>query len=76
MKPLVLHITGMSCGHCLNAVSSALGQLPGVVSRSVTDWPGGVGVRPDQVSAGDDLRRRDGGRLRASPLAAGSWHDS
>ena len=30
MKPLVLHITGMSCGHCLNAVNSALGKLPGV----------------------------------------------
>ena len=30
MKNLILHINGMSCGHCLNAVNSALGRLPGV----------------------------------------------
>lgn len=30
MKSLTLHITGMSCGHCLNAVNTALGSLPGV----------------------------------------------
>ena len=34
MQSLTLHITGMSCGHCLNAVNAALGQLDGVVRRS------------------------------------------
>ena len=34
MKPMTLHITGMSCGHCLNAVNSALGKLPGVQVKS------------------------------------------
>ena len=34
MKPLTLHISGMSCSHCLNAVSSALGKLPGVQVKS------------------------------------------
>ena len=29
MKSLVLHIEGMSCGHCLNAVNQALAKLPG-----------------------------------------------
>jgi copper chaperone len=30
MKQATLHIEGMSCGHCLNAVNHALGELPGV----------------------------------------------
>lgn len=35
MQSLTLHIEGMSCGHCLNAVSRALNQLPGVEVASV-----------------------------------------
>ena len=35
MKTLTLHITGMSCGHCLNAVSQALNSMPGVQVESV-----------------------------------------
>lgn len=35
MARIVLHIEGMSCGHCLNAVSRALGESPGVTVRSV-----------------------------------------
>lgn len=35
MKDLTLHIEGMSCGHCLNAVSHALSALPGVEIGSV-----------------------------------------
>lgn len=35
MKPLTLSITGMSCGHCLNAVNQALGKLDGVKLGSV-----------------------------------------
>lgn len=35
MQNLVLHIEGMSCGHCLNAVTRALTQLPGVELGSV-----------------------------------------
>lgn len=30
MPQLTLHITGMSCGHCLHAVNEALVALPGV----------------------------------------------
>jgi len=32
---LTLHIEGMSCGHCLNAVNRALMGLPGVEVESV-----------------------------------------
>jgi copper chaperone CopZ len=51
MKPLILHITGMSCGHCLNAVSSALSQLPGVSVRSVRIGRAEMEYDPSKVSA-------------------------
>ena len=35
MKELTLHIEGMSCGHCLNAVNKALAGLPGVETITV-----------------------------------------
>jgi copper chaperone len=35
MRNLTLHIEGMSCGHCLSAVSRALAGLPGVEVASV-----------------------------------------
>ncbi len=35
MRSLTLHIEGMSCGHCLNAVNRALTELPGVELESV-----------------------------------------
>jgi len=35
MRQITLHIDGMSCGHCLNAVTQALGRLPGVEIESV-----------------------------------------
>lgn len=30
MRQATLHIEGMSCAHCLNAVNRALGAIPGV----------------------------------------------
>ncbi len=35
MRPATLHIEGMSCGHCLNAVSRALSLLPGVQINAI-----------------------------------------
>jgi copper chaperone CopZ len=35
MRETVLHIQGMSCGHCLNAVNRALAAVPGVEIESV-----------------------------------------
>lgn len=35
MTKTTLHIEGMSCGHCLNAVNGALAKLPGVAIESV-----------------------------------------
>ncbi len=36
MPEKVLSIEGMSCGHCVKAVTTALGDLPGVQVRDVT----------------------------------------
>lgn len=35
MKDIVVAISGMSCGHCLNAVNKALAKLETVEVRSV-----------------------------------------
>ncbi|MEP6688488.1 MAG: cation transporter [Gemmatimonadales bacterium] len=35
MQDVTLHIEGMSCGHCLNAVKRALEAVPGVEIGSV-----------------------------------------
>lgn len=35
MKGVTLHIDGMSCGHCLNAVNQALAGVPGATIRTV-----------------------------------------
>jgi copper chaperone CopZ len=35
VRRLTLHIDGMSCGHCLNAVNRALASMPGVEIESV-----------------------------------------
>ena len=35
MRQLTLHITGMSCGHCLHAVNEALAAHPGVHLESL-----------------------------------------
>jgi copper chaperone CopZ len=35
MPKVTLHIEGMTCSHCLNAVSKALHAVPGAVVESV-----------------------------------------
>lgn len=35
MKDITLAISGMSCGHCLNAVNQAISKVPGVELKSV-----------------------------------------
>ncbi len=35
MQHATLHIEGMSCSHCLNAVNRALAAVPGVAVESV-----------------------------------------
>lgn len=35
MRQITLHIDGMTCGHCLNAVNQAIRSVPGVELESV-----------------------------------------
>ena len=35
MKTVILHIEGMSCGHCLNAVNQAIAKVPSARATAV-----------------------------------------
>lgn len=35
MRNITISISGMSCGHCLNAVNKALATVPGITVNSV-----------------------------------------
>ena len=50
MNKLELEIDGMSCSHCVAAVSGALGELPGVTVELVRVGAAQVSYQPDQVS--------------------------
>jgi copper ion binding protein len=50
MNKLELEIEGMSCGHCVAAVSEALGELPGVSVDQVRIGAAQVSYHPEQVS--------------------------
>jgi copper chaperone len=49
-KHLRLMIDGMTCGHCMTAVSSALTTLPSVQVQDVTIGSADVAFDPDKVS--------------------------
>ena len=51
MSKLELEIQGMSCGHCVAAVSAALEELPGVNVEQVRVGSADVSYEPSQVSA-------------------------
>ena len=50
MNKLELEIGGMSCGHCVAAVSEALAELPGVSVDKVRIGAAEVSYHPEQVS--------------------------
>ncbi|HEY7480164.1 MAG TPA: heavy-metal-associated domain-containing protein [Gemmatimonadales bacterium] len=52
MRRATLHIEGMSCGHCLNAVKQALSAVPGV--RIDTIRIGRADVSYDENETGPD----------------------
>lgn len=56
MRRATLHIEGMSCGHCLNAVKQALSAVPGVRIDTIRIGRADVSydeneTRPDQLEA-------------------------
>ena len=46
LQPVTLAISGMSCGHCVAAVKSALDAVPGVAVRDVTIGSATVALDP------------------------------
>ena len=50
MNKLELEIEGMSCGHCVAAVSEALSELPGVSVDQVRIGAAEVTYHPEKVS--------------------------
>ena len=47
MNEIVLSVTGMTCGGCVNSVQKVLAALPGVQSVEVTLTPGQARVMID-----------------------------
>jgi copper chaperone CopZ len=53
MKQLKLEVSGMTCGHCVNAVRDALGNLPGVKVESVSVGSATVSIDETNTTIGD-----------------------
>ncbi len=62
MRQATLHIEGMSCGHCLNAVNRALGAVPGVRID---------GIRMGRADVSYDERTTGPAQIAAAVLDAG-----
>ncbi len=49
-------VTGMTCGHCVQAVTSELTELPGVTGVEVDLSSGAVTVASDRPLTDDEVR--------------------
>jgi len=49
MNEIILSVTGMTCGGCVNSVQKVLSAVPGVHSVEVTLTPGQARVAYDQA---------------------------
>jgi copper chaperone len=71
-KHLRLVIDGMTCGHCVTAVSTALTSLPSVKVQDVTIGAADVAFDPDQVSVNQLLEAvTDEGYVASAEPSAG-----
>jgi copper chaperone CopZ len=62
VRQATLHIEGMSCGHCLNAVNRALSVVPGVQIDA---------IRIGRAEVSYDENTTDPSQLEAAVLEAG-----
>ncbi len=53
METTTYQVTGMTCGHCVKAVSEEVGQVPGVSDVSVDLESGAVTVTGDGFTEAD-----------------------
>ncbi|MEG3633209.1 heavy-metal-associated domain-containing protein [Micromonospora palythoicola] len=56
MVSTTYQVQGMTCGHCVNAVSTELGAIEGVSDVQVDLATGQVTVTSDQPLSGDAVR--------------------
>ena len=69
MSKLELEIQGMSCGHCVAAVSEALKELPGVNVEQVRIGSAELTYEPAQVSPEDIVLAVEDAGYNAQPKA-------
>ncbi len=60
MGTTVITVTGMTCGHCVNAVQSEIGKLRGVSEVEVDLGTGAVTITAEPVPGADALREAIG----------------
>jgi Cu+-exporting ATPase len=70
MPQLTLAIEGMSCSHCLNAVSQSLGKLPGVSIKSVRIGRAELEYEPEQIDPARIAEAVRAAGYPASPVPA------
>lgn len=51
MKEITLDVSGMSCGHCVNAIEGSVGELPGVLQVKVDLQKAQVSVSYDEATS-------------------------
>jgi copper chaperone CopZ len=69
MQSLVLSIEGMSCGHCLNAVSRALSETAGVAIKSVRIGRAELDFDPAKVEPGGIIAAIGKAGYPAAPIS-------
>jgi copper chaperone len=52
----IITVTGMTCGHCVSAVRTEIGKLPGVTEVDVDLESGAVTVTADPMPGTEALR--------------------
>lgn len=70
MPEVILHIEGMSCGHCLKAVNQALHSVPGAKVVSVQIGRAVVETAPGGPSADRLAAAVDEAGYNATPASA------
>ena len=67
MASLTLHIEGMSCGHCVNAVNRGLASVPGLQIVKVTMGRADLEYDPGQVAVDQIVAAVEKQGYRATP---------
>jgi copper chaperone len=67
MERLTMNVEGMSCGHCVHAVSKALEDLDGVTVDTIAVGSATVSYDPSATSVGQITRAVEDAGYQARP---------